>query len=218
MRPSLIALVLAATLLVPQAVPVAVESTFNQLRGDGGGRYTARQIAEGYLARIEAIDRSGPTLRSVIETNPEALNIADALDLERREKGSRGPLHGIAMLIKDNIDTADRMMTTAGSLALEGPAPSRDAFVVERLRRGGRGHPRQDEPQRVGELPIDEVHERLERARRARPEPVHALDRNACGSSSGTGAAISANLAAAGIGTETDGSIVCPSSVAGSSA
>jgi amidase len=98
------------------------------------GTLTSRGITELYLARIEALDRQGPMLKSVIETNPDALGIAEALDKERKEKGPRGPLHGIPVLIKDNIDTADRMMTTAGSLALVGPAPARDAFVVERSR------------------------------------------------------------------------------------
>ena len=125
-------------------------------------------------ARIEAIDRSGPTLQAVIETNPDALTIADALDAERKARGPRGPLHGIPILIKDNIDTADRMMTTAGSLALEGSIAAHDAFIVATAARGGRGHPRQDEPERVGELPIDAFDQRLERTRRADAEPVRA--------------------------------------------
>src|ERR1700730_9120041 len=97
------------------------------------GQLTARSVAEQYLARIESIDRNGPTLRSVIETNPDALSIADALDRERKEKGPRGPMHGIPVLIKDNIDTADRMMTTAGSLALVGAKPPKDSFVAQKL-------------------------------------------------------------------------------------
>src|ERR1700752_1308750 len=101
------------------------------------GRYTSRQLVDLYLARIEQIDRSGPALRSVIEVNPDARAIADALDAERKAKGVRGSLHGVPVLIKDNIDTADRMMTTAGSLALEGSIAPRDAFVVERLRAAG---------------------------------------------------------------------------------
>src|SRR5437762_836594 len=96
------------------------------------GQDTARSLVEKYLARIDAIDRQGPALHSVIEANPDALAIADRLDAERRSKGSRGPLHGIPILIKDNIATADRMMTTAGSLALAGSVPSKDAFIVER--------------------------------------------------------------------------------------
>src|SRR5829696_1225363 len=101
------------------------------------GRYSSRQIAEIYLRRIEEIDRRGPELRSVVEINPDALSIADALDAERKSKGPRGPLHGVPILIKDNIDTADKMATTAGSLALEGSRPAADAFLVERLRAAG---------------------------------------------------------------------------------
>src|SRR5205823_5766352 len=101
------------------------------------GKFTARSLAEKYLARIEAIDRQGPALRSVIEVNPDALALADVLDKERKEKGPRGPLHGIPVLIKDNIDTADRMATTAGSLALVGAKAPQDAFLVGRLRKAG---------------------------------------------------------------------------------
>src|SRR6266849_7119789 len=101
------------------------------------GKYTARSLAEKYLARIEAIDRQGPTLRSVIEVNPDALALADALDKERKEKGPRGPLHGIPILIKDNIDTGDRMSTTAGSLALLGSRASKDSYVARKLREAG---------------------------------------------------------------------------------
>src|SRR5947208_11173369 len=101
------------------------------------GRYTARSIAKKYLARIDEIDKRGPAINAVIEINPDALAIADALDKERREKGVRGPLHGIPVLIKDNIDTADRMMTTAGSLAPSGPAPAQVATVAANLRAAG---------------------------------------------------------------------------------
>jgi amidase len=216
MRSSLIAVVLGATLLVPQAVPLDLEeATIDQLQADmAAGRYTARQIAEGYLTRIESIDRSGPTLRSIMETNPDALAIADALDRERRDKGPRGPLHGIPIVLKDNIDTADKMMTTAGSLALVGPAPDRDAFLVEPLRAAGAVI--------LGKTNMSEwANFRSTKstsgwsARGGLVKNPYALDRNACGSSSGTGTAISANLAAAGVGTETDGSIVCPSAVTG---
>lgn len=100
-------------------------------------RDTARSLAEKYLARIDALDRQGPSLRSIIEINPDALIIADQLDAERKSRGPRGPLHGIPIVIKDNIATADRMMTTAGSLALEGAKPLRDAFIVTRLRQAG---------------------------------------------------------------------------------
>src|SRR4029079_17329308 len=114
------------------------EATVAQLQDSmASGRYSARQIAELYLRRIDEIDRNGPALRSVIEVNPDALSIADALDAERKAKGPRGPLHGIPILIKDNIDTADRMMTSAGSLALEAARPPRDSFVAKKLRDAG---------------------------------------------------------------------------------
>jgi amidase len=106
-------------------------------QGMESGRWTARSIAEAYLARIETLDRNGPELRSIIETNPDALSIADELDAERRSKGPRGPLHGIPVAIKDNIDTHDRMTTSAGSLALEGSIPERDSFIAEKLREAG---------------------------------------------------------------------------------
>lgn len=178
------------------------------------GRYTSRQLVDLYLTRIEQIDRTGPTLRSVIETNPDARAIADGLDAERKAKGSRGPLHGIPVLIKDNIDTADRMMTTAGSLALEGSTPSRDAFVVERLRAAGAvilGKTNLSEWANIRSTKSSSGWS----ARGGLTRNPYVLDRNPCGSSSGTGAAIAANLAAVGVGTETDGSIVCPSSVNG---
>ena len=178
------------------------------------GRYTARQIAELYLRRIDEIDRQGPALRSVIEVNPDALTIADALDAERRTRGPRGPLHGIPILIKDNIDTADRMLTTAGSLALAESRPARDAFVVERLRAAGAVI--------LGKTNLSEwANFRSTKsssgwsARGGQTKNPYVLDRNPCGSSSGTGTAIAANLAAVGVGTETDGSIVCPSGVSG---
>src|ERR1700722_20192775 len=114
------------------------EVTIAELQdGMKSGKHTARSIAEKYLARIDAIDAHGPEIRSVIETNPDALAIAEALDKERKAKGPRGPLHGIPVLIKDNIDTADRMMTTAGSLALVGAKPPKDSFVVQKLREAG---------------------------------------------------------------------------------
>ena len=174
------------------------------------GRYSARQIAEMYLRRIDEIDRTGPALRSVIEVNPDALTIADQLDAERKTRGPRGPLHGVPVLIKDNIDTADRMLTTAGSLALEGSTPSRDAFLVQRLRAAG--------VVILGKTNLSEwANYRSTHStsgwsgRGGQVRNPYALDRNPCGSSSGTGAAIAANLAAIGVGTETDGSIVCPS-------
>lgn len=174
------------------------------------GRRTARQITEQYLQRIEALDRRGPMLRSVIEVNPEAVAIADALDAEVGKRGMRGPLHGVPVLIKDNIETADRMSTSAGSLALDGSIATRDAFIVERLRAAGAVI--------LGKTNLSEwANFRSSRstsgwsARGGLVRNPYALDRNACGSSAGTGAAIAANLAAVGVGTETDGSIVCPS-------
>ncbi len=173
------------------------------------GQLTSRQLTEAYLARIREVD---PLLQSVLEVNPDALAIADALDAERAAKGSRGPLHGIPVVIKDNIATADRMQTTAGSLALLGVKPPHDAFVVERLRAAG--------AVLLGKTNLSEwANIRSSRsssgwsARGGQTHNPYALDRSPCGSSSGTGAAVAANLAAAGVGTETDGSIVCPSGV-----
>jgi len=175
------------------------------------GRYTARSLAEAYLQRIEEIDRRGPALRSVMEINPEALAIADRMDAERRAGRVRGPLHGIPVLIKDNIDTADRMMTTAGSYALDGRPAPRDAFVAERLRAAGAVI--------LGKTNLSEwanfrsTHSSSGwSGRGGQVLNPYALDRTPCGSSSGSGAAIAANLAAIAVGTETDGSIVCPSS------
>lgn len=173
------------------------------------GETTAVAVAEAYLARIEAIDRQGPTLASVIEVNPDALDIAAALDRERRERGPRGPLHGVPVLVKDNIDTADRMQTTAGSLALAGSVASRDAFIVERLRAAG--------AVLLGKTNLSEwANFRSTRSssgwsgRGGQTRNPYVLDRNPCGSSSGSGVAVAANLCAAAVGTETDGSVVCP--------
>ena len=178
------------------------------------GTLTARRLTQAYLDRIEALDRKGPALRSVIETNPEALAIADGLDAERKAKGPRGPLHGIPILIKDNLDTADRMTTTAGSLALAGSVPLRDSFVAERLREAG--------AVLLGKANLSEwanirsTHSSSGwSGRGGQCRNPYALDRNPCGSSSGSGSAVSANLCAAAIGTETDGSIVCPSNANG---
>ncbi|MGE0609576.1 MAG: amidase [Pirellulales bacterium] len=178
------------------------------------GQLSAREITEKYLARIAAIDKGGPTLNSVIEINPDALEIAAALDKERQQQGPRGPLHGIPILIKDNIDTADRMATTAGSLALAGSKPPSDATVAERLRRAG--------AVLLGKTNLSEwANLRSGRStsgwsgRGGLTRQAYALDRNPSGSSSGSGVAVSANLCAAAIGTETDGSIVSPSSVNG---
>jgi amidase len=178
------------------------------------GALTARGLTEAYLARIQALDRHGPALHSVIETNPDALSIAESLDVERRAKGPRGPLHGLAVLLKDNVDTADRTTTTAGSLALEGSVPPRDSFVAERLRAAG--------AVLLGKANLSEwANIRSTRStsgwsgRGGQARNPHVLDRNPCGSSSGSGVAVAANLCAVAIGTETDGSIVCPSSANG---
>ena len=178
------------------------------------GRETARTIAQKYLARIDAIDRGGPRLRSIIETNPDALTIADQLDAERKAGRVRGPLHGIPVLLKDNIATADRQMTTAGSLALAGVKPPKDAFIVSRLREAGAVV--------LGKTNLSEwanfrsTHSTSGwSGRGGLAKNPYALDRNTSGSSSGSGAAIAANLAAAAVGTETDGSIVSPSNTNG---
>ena len=188
------------------------EITISELQdGMKSGKFTARVLVERYSARIDEIDKRGPAVNAVIELNPDAAAIADALDQERKAKGPRGPLHGIPVLIKDNIDTADRMMTTAGSLALVGSKPPKDSFVAQRLRAAGAVI--------LGKTNLSEwANIRSSHStsgwsgRGGLTKNPYALDRNACGSSSGTGAGISANLAAVGIGTETDGSIVCPSS------
>src|ERR1700722_4577853 len=178
------------------------------------GQYTSRSVTEKYLARIQEIDKAGPKVNSVIEVNPEALQIADALDQERKSKGPRGPLHGIPILIKDNIDTGDRMSTTAGSLALLGSQPANDAFVAGQLRRAGAGS--WGKTNLRGWAKIRSGHStRGWSGRSGLTRNPYALDRNPCGSSSGTGAGVSANLCVAGVGTETDGSIVCPSSSTG---
>src|ERR1044072_5154860 len=187
------------------------EITINDLQaGMKSGKYTARSLVESYLARIDEVDKNGPRVNSVIELNPDALAIADTLDKERREKGSRGLLHGIPVLIKDNIDTADRMRTSAGSLALGESTPPKDSTVAQKLRQAGAVI--------LGKTNLSEwANFRSSHStsgwsgRGGLTKNPYALDRNACGSSSGTGAAIAANLAVAGIGTETNGSIVCPS-------
>lgn len=178
------------------------------------GATRAQTVIEEYLARIEQLDRQGPALNSVNEVNPEAPAIAEALDKERRDRGPRGPLHGIPVLIKDNIDTADAMATTAGSLALVGARPARDAFVVERLRAAGAVI--------LGKTNLSEwANFRSTRStsgwssRGGQTRNPYALDRSPCGSSSGSAVAVAANLCVAAVGTETDGSIVCPAGMNG---
>jgi len=175
------------------------------------GRFTARSIAEKYLARIEEIDKRGPAINSIIEINPDALAIADALDRKRKTRALLGPLHGIPILLKDNIDTADQMSTTAGSFALVGAKPLKDSFVAQRLRGAGAvilGKTNLSEWANIRSSHSSSGWS----ARGGQTRNPYVLDRNPCGSSSGSGVAVAANLAAAAIGTETDGSIVCPSS------
>jgi len=179
--------------------------------GMKSGKFTARSLVESYSVRIDEIDKRGPTVNAIIELNPDALSIAAALDEERKIKGPRGPMHGVPVLIKDNIDTADKMMTTAGSRALVGSKPLQDSFVAQKLRSAGAVI--------LGKTNLSEwANIRSSHSvsgwsgRGGLTRNPYALDRNPCGSSSGTGAGISANLCAVGIGTETDGSIVCPSS------
>src|ERR1022692_4830166 len=180
------------------------------------GQYSSRSLAEKYLQRMAEIDQAGPKINSVIELNPDALQIGEARDAERKSNQPRGPLHGIPILIKDNIDTGDRMHTTAGSLALlgSGSQPANDAFVAAQLRKAGAVI--------LGKTNLSEwANIRSSHStsgwsgRGGLTRNPYALDRNPCGSSSGTGAAVSANLCVAGVGTETDGSVVCPSSANG---
>lgn len=188
------------------------ELTISQLQqGLATGSFTSKSLVKEYLERIDDVDKSGPAINSIIELNPDAQASAEALDRERKAKGSRGPLHGIPILIKDNIDTADRMMTTAGSLALLGSTPSQDAFIAKKLRDAG--------VVILGKTNLSEwanfrsTHSSSGwSGRGGQTKNPYVLDRNPCGSSSGSGAAAAANLCAGAVGTETDGSVVCPSS------
>jgi len=178
------------------------------------GELTSHELVQRYLDRIAALDKSGPVLNAVIELNSDALDLADRLDAERKAGTVHGPLHGIPLLIKDNIDSADRMHTSAGSLALGDSIAGQDATVVARLRAAGAVI--------LGKTNLSEwANFRSSHStsgwsgRGGQTKNPYALDRNPCGSSSGSGVAVSANLAAAAIGTETDGSIVCPASVNG---
>jgi len=178
------------------------------------GELTARQISELYLQRIEAFDKDGPVINSIIELNPDALEIAGQLDEERKAGKLRGPLHGIPVLLKDNIDTHDKMQTTAGSLALEGNYAAKDAFIVKKLRKAG--------ALILGKTNLSEWANFRGKhsisgwsSRGGLTRNPHSLDRSACGSSSGSGAAIAANLATIAVGTETDGSIICPAQTNG---
>jgi len=191
------------------------ELTVSDLQGGmQSGKFTSRSVVEKYLGRIEEIDRRGVRVNSVIELNPDALAIAEALDKERKNNAVRGPLHGIPVLIKDNIDTADKMQTTAGSLALVGPHAPRDSHVAKKLRQAGAVI--------VGKTNLSEwANIRSNHSvsgwsgRGGLTRNPYALDRNPCGSSSGSGAAVASNFCALAVGTETDGSVVCPSSANG---
>lgn len=191
------------------------EGTISQMQAAiASGKETAVSLAEQYLSRIEEIDASGPSLRSVIQFNPDAVPMARALDRERKSRGSRGPLHGIPLLLKDNIDTADRLLTTAGSLALVRSRPKRDSFVVQQLRQAGAVI--------LGKTNLSEwANFRSGRstsgwsARGGQTKNPYVLDRNPSGSSSGSAVAVSANLCAVAVGTETDGSILSPASYNG---
>ena len=186
------------------------EATIRDLQAAmASGQVTSQQLTEMYSARIAALDQSGPMLRSVIEVNPDALAIAKGLDEERQTQGIRGPLHGIPILLKDNIATLDKMQTTAGSLALVGSRPPRDAFVAQKLREAG--------AVLLGKANLSEwanwrstTSSSGWSARGGQTRNPYVLDRTACGSSSGSAVAIAANLAAASLGSETDGSIICP--------
>jgi amidase len=201
---------------VPSLKPFAFdEATITDLQARlKSGEITAQSLTQAYLDRISEIDKSGPRLNSIIELNPDAISIAESLDKEFKEKGARGPLHGIPVLIKDNIDTADRMQTTAGSLALLGSKPAQDSAVARKLREAGAVI--------LGKTNLSEwANIRSSHStsgwsgRGGLTRNPYALDRNACGSSSGSGAATSANLCTVAVGSETDGSIVCPSSANG---
>jgi amidase len=212
----------AAVIVIPrraaeaEETPLAIEeATIVELQARmQAGELSGRALSKAYLDRIDALDRHGPELRHVIETNADALEIAAALDAERKARDARGPLHGIPVLLKDNIDTADKMTTTAGSLALAGSIPARDAFVAARLRAAG--------AVLIGKANLSEwANFRSTRSssgwsgRGGQGKNPYALDRNPCGSSSGSAAAVAANLVAVSVGTETDGSIVCPGSANG---
>ena len=191
------------------------EATIGQLQAQmERGDLTAAQLTAQYLQRIEAIDQNGPHLRAVLELNPDALEIARALDSERQQKGPRGPLHGIPILLKDNIDTADQMLTTAGSLALIGTKPTQDAFVVSQLRQAGAVI--------LGKTNLSEwANIRSSRSssgwsgRGRQTKNPYVLSHNPSGSSSGSAVAVSANLATVALATETDGSIVSPANSCG---
>lgn len=178
------------------------------------GMYSSEELVELYLKRIENIDKNGPKLNAIIEINPDAFSIAKQMDNERKARKNRGPLHGIPIVIKDNIDTGDKMQTTAGSLAMAGNIASSDAFIVKKLREAGAII--------IGKTNLSEwANFRSTQSssgwssRGGQTKNPYFLDHNPCGSSAGSGVAVSANLCVVAVGTETDGSIVCPASVSG---
>ncbi len=191
------------------------EATISDLQANmASGKYSSEQLTKIYLQRIEDIDRKGHELNAVIELNPDALAIAQTMDAERKAGKVRGALHGIPILIKDNIDTADKMMTTAGSLALVGHKASKDAFIVKKLRDAGAVI--------LGKTNLSEwANFRSSQScsgwssRGGQTKNPYILDHNPCGSSSGSGVAVAANLCVVAVGTETDGSVTCPASTNG---
>ena len=191
------------------------EITISSLQQNfASGKYSSEQVTNLYLQRIETIDKTGPSLHAVIEINPDAISIAKAMDAERKAGKIRGPLHGVPVLIKDNIDTADKMQTTAGSIAMLGNIAGQDAFIVKKLREAG--------AVLLGKTNLSEwANFRSSSScsgwssRGGQTRNPHILDHNPCGSSSGSGVAVSANLCVVAVGTETDGSVTCPAAVNG---
>jgi amidase len=178
------------------------------------GDYTSEQLVQLYLKRIEEIDQKGQTLHAIIEVNPEAVSLAKQMDDERSKGKTRGPLHGIPVVIKDNIDTADQMQTTAGSLAMAGNIASNDAFIVKNLREAGAIILAKANLSEWANFRSSQSSSGWS-SRGGQTKNPYILDHNPCGSSSGSGVAVAANLCVVAVGTETDGSIVCPASVNG---
>ncbi len=218
-RPSVCFAALVCALLVTPAIaadstaPVAAYASIAQLQQRmDAGTLDSRQLTKQFLDRIQHIDQSGPTLRAVLEINPDALKLAGALDRKRTK--TRGPLDGIPVLLKDNIDTGDRMLTSAGSLAMIGAPAPHDAALVERLRTAGVLILGKSNLSEWADMRSDQASSGWS-GRGGQTRNPYALDRNPCGSSSGSAAAVAAGLVTAAIGTETDGSIICPASMNG---
>ena len=210
---------LTLTAVRPAGIPPSIDDVLDHSVAELSamfrhGSLTSRDLTQRFLTRIAQIDKSGVAINAIIELNPDALAIADQRDAERKSGMAVGPLHGIPVLIKDNIGSADKMRTSAGSLALANSTPTRDAFIVERLRAAG--------AVLLGKTNLSEwanfrsTHSTSGwSGRGGQTRNPYVLDRNPCGSSSGTGAAIAASFATVGIGSETDGSIICPSAICG---